>query len=99
MVLAGCSEKRDETTVAFALNDVRLAAMQAEMKRADADRRDATAADGVEYSKAIEALAAAERAAMDKLATREEIRIRRQLGETEGKKSVENIATHLRKYR
>ena len=95
--LASCGEKRDEAKVAFALNDVQLAAMQVAMKRTDADRRDATVADGVEYSEAIKALAASEAAAVAKLATEEEIRIRRQLGESQGKKSMADIKEQLRR--
>jgi hypothetical protein len=84
--LAGCSEKRDETKVAFALNGVELAAWQAAVELDRADRKSATVADGVNYTHALASLKEAEAAAKEKQATESEIAMRRDKGRREGKK-------------
>jgi len=86
LAVAGCTSKRDENKVAMALNAVQQAAWQVAVDRDDADRRDATAADAVDYTQAIAALNEAEKVAADRGATAWEISERRNKGQREGRK-------------
>lgn len=99
LMLASCGDKRDESEVEAALLEVRLAASSMVYERAEARSRAATAADGVEYGRALDRMAEAERKAAEQLATDEEIGIFRQLGETEGMKTRDHVEDALRRFR
>lgn len=90
--LASCGEKRDDKKVASALNAVKLAAWHAGLTRYRADRDDASLADGVDYSHAVAELKAAEVAAAEMFASDDEIKMRRKIGEREGREFAASLS-------
>lgn len=97
LLLAGCEKELDPAVLNKALDEVTAAAREVAYCRDKANAPGATVAHGVEYKGALDALAAAEKAAREAGANDLDVTSRLALGKAQGERVAANVRETMRR--